>query len=217
MNNTYINKLLSANEEILIQKKQHWFRLIGSIFLEIALLLIIFAATITAAVFFTVYIAIIIAVGFILLMIPLATMIIDILHWTHHSYIITNRRIVQISGVLNKSVTDSSLEKVNDVNMTQSALGRIFGYGDIEILTASESGIDVFKRIDSPIEFKIIMMNAKEALEQFDVGYIESVDHETLESTDIPVLIDQLDHLRRRGILSNQEFQTKKMELLSKL
>lgn len=217
MNNTYINKLLSANEEILIQKKQHWFILIGSIFLEIALLLIIFAATITAAVFFTVYIAIIIAVGFILLMIPLATMIIDILHWTHHSYIITNRRIVQISGVLNKNVTDSSLEKVNDVNMTQSALGRIFGYGDIEILTASESGIDVFKRIDSPIEFKIIMMNAKEALEQFDVGYLESVDHETLESTDIPVLIDQLDHLRRRGILSNQEFQTKKMELLSKL
>jgi uncharacterized membrane protein YdbT with pleckstrin-like domain len=216
MNNTYINKLLSTNEEILIQKKQHWFILIGSIFLEIALLLIIFAATITAAVFFTVYIAIIIAVGFILLMIPLATMIIDILHWTHHSYIITNRRIVQISGVLNKCVSDSSLEKVNDVNMTQSALGRIFGYGDIEILTASESGIDVFKRIDSPIEFKIIMMNAKEALEQFDVGYLESVDHETLESTDIPVLIDHLDNLRIRVILSNKEFQNKKMELLSK-
>ena len=217
MNDTYINKLLSTNEEILIQKKQHWFILIGSIFLEIALLLIIFAATITAALFLTGYIAIIIAVGFILLMIPLATMIRDILYWTHHSYFITNRRIVQISGVFNKNVTDSSLEKVNDVNMTQSALGRIFGYGDIEILTASESGIDVFKRIDSPIEFKIIMMNAKEALEQFDVGYSESVDYETLESTDIPGLIDQLDQLRRRGILTKQEFQTKKMELLSKL
>ncbi len=52
---------------------------------------------------------------------------------------------MQISGIFNKSVIDSSLEKVNDIKMDQSALGRMFGYGDIEILTASELGVNLFK------------------------------------------------------------------------
>jgi uncharacterized membrane protein YdbT with pleckstrin-like domain len=40
--------------------------------------------------------------------------------WKNHQYIITNRRVIQINGIVNKNVTDSSLEKVNDVHMTQS-------------------------------------------------------------------------------------------------
>ena len=37
--------------------------------------------------------------------------------------------------------------KVNDVKMEQSFLGRLLGYGDIEILTASELGVNLFRRI----------------------------------------------------------------------
>jgi uncharacterized membrane protein YdbT with pleckstrin-like domain len=68
-------------------------------------------------------------------------MINDILVWSHHQYIVTNWRVLQISGIFNKNVIDSSLEKVNDVKMTQSFFGRIFNYGNVEILTASELGV----------------------------------------------------------------------------
>ena len=42
--------------------------------------------------------------------------------------------------MLNKTSLDSSLEKINDAVLTQSIFGRMFGFGDLEILTASEIG-----------------------------------------------------------------------------
>src|SRR5688500_19639419 len=81
-------------------------------------------------------------IGYILVLVPLAGMIRDILIWSNRQYIVTNRRVIQVTGVLSKEVLDTSLEKVTDVKMTQSFLGRMFDYGDIEILTASELGVN---------------------------------------------------------------------------
>jgi uncharacterized membrane protein YdbT with pleckstrin-like domain len=116
---------------------------------------------------------------------------------------------MQISGIFNKNVTDSSLEKVNDVKMTQSAFGRLFGYGDIEILTASELGVNLFKRIEDPIRFKTAMLNAKENLERGE----ESRHPED----DIPDLIAGLERLHRQGVLTDEEFAQKKNELLARM
>ncbi|MEN6300163.1 MAG: PH domain-containing protein, partial [Anaerolineaceae bacterium] len=138
----------------------------------------------------------------------LVSMLFDIFKWLNHQYIITNRRVIQVSGIFNKSVTDSSLEKVNDVHMDQSFLGRIFDYGDVEILTASELGVNQFKRIAKPVEFKTAMLNAKESLEHGDVEIFNE---------NIPDMIARLDKLRSQGILNEEEFQKKKSELLSKL
>ena len=97
-----------------------------------------------------------------------------------------------------------------DLNeMEQSALGRMFGYGDIEILTASELGINTFKRIENPVGFKQAMLNAKEKL---DYG-----EHEPPKQGGVPQLIAQLESLRQQGILTNEEFQQKKAQLLAKI
>jgi uncharacterized membrane protein YdbT with pleckstrin-like domain len=133
----------------------------------------------------------------------------DILEWANRQFIITNRRVIQIAGIFNKHVSDSSLEKVNDVEMVQSALGRIFDYGDIKILTASELGVNLFQRIENPIEFKTTMLNAKE---QMEFG-----DNLTESGEDIPTMIAQLDKLQQQGILSAEEFQAKKAELLARI
>jgi hypothetical protein len=124
---------------------------------------------------------------------------------------VTTHRVIQTSGVFSKNVVDSSLEKVNDVKLSQSFLGRMFGYGDIEILTASELGVNLFHEIADPIGFKTAMLNAKERL-----GF----DHEAgMEghAADIPSLIARLDDLRKKGIISEGEFQQKKAELLAKM
>jgi hypothetical protein len=114
--------------------------------------------------------------------------------------------------VLDKDVVDSSLEKVNDVKMSQSFLGRMFGYGDIEILTASELGVNLFHEIANPVEFKTAMLNAKEKM-----GFEEMGTAAVRIAEDIPSMIEKLDSLRERGILSEEEFQKKKAELLAKL
>jgi uncharacterized membrane protein YdbT with pleckstrin-like domain len=209
MAKSYLQNLLSEREKIILVARQHWFILVSSIFFELAAIIIIFAATVTLAIVFQLYALIIAAIGFVLMIIPVFSMIHDILVWSNHQYLVTNRRVMQISGVINKAITDSSLEKVNDVKMEQSALGRVFGYGDIEILTASELGVNVFKRIEDPVEFKQAMINAKEKLDY----------HETdlPKQEGIPQLIAQLEALREQGVLTNEEFQQKKAQLLAKI
>jgi uncharacterized membrane protein YdbT with pleckstrin-like domain len=213
MAQSYLESMLGDREKIVYVTRQHWFLLISSIVFEIAMILIIMALTVTIAVLFPVYSLIAVAVGFALMLIPIVTMTRDILNWTNHQYIVTNRRVIQLAGVLDKTVTDSSLEKVNDVKLTQSALGRIFDYGDVEILTASELGANLFRRIERPVHFKTAMLNAKERLESG-----ERDEHPHTGAGHSPVeLLAQLDAMRQQGILTEAEFQQKKAQILSRM
>lgn len=152
--------------------------------------------------------------------VPFAELVRIFLDWVNEKYLITNRRVMEVKGIINKHVRDSALEKVNDVDLTQSLVGRILGYGTVQIITGSDIGVNMFRRISNPVRFKREMLNAKERL------------HETMPSTqeediltptspvveaDIPGLIAELDALRQKGILSEEEFQAKKKELLERL
>ena len=128
-------------------------------------------------------------------------------------YVLTNRRVIQLSGILNKQVIDSSLEKVNDVKMAQSALGRIFNYGDVEILTASELGVNLFRRIENPVQFKTAMLNAKARLESGE----HWEDSMPAASDTVPALLAQLATLHQQGVLTDEEFQQKKAQLLTQI
>lgn len=205
----YIESMLGEREKIILVSHQHWFILVSSIVFEIIIILIIIALAVIAGIYLPEFALLIGAIGTILLLLPLSTMTRDILAWINRQYIVTNRRVIQISGILNKNVTDSSLEKVNDVKMEQSALGRLFDYGDIEILTASELGVNLFRRIDDPIHFKTAMLNAKERLEQGD----EII----TPGENIADLITSLERLHQMGILSDEEFDQKKEQILSRM
>lgn len=205
----YVESLLGEREKIILIAHQHWFILVRAIVFEIVIILILIALTITAGAYLSEFALLIGAVGAILILLPLSTMMRDILDWTNRQFIVTNRRVVQISGILNKNVTDSSLVKVTDVKLEQSVFGRLFNYGDIEILTASEFGVNLFRRIEEPIIFKIAMLNAKEYLEQGD-GAVQATE-------DILEIIASLDRLHDLGILSEEEFKKKKAELLARL
>lgn len=206
MATNYLEGLLGEHEQIILKTHQHWFVLFGKIFLEILLIVLIVGASLALQPYypFAIY-------GLILVLIPIGGMLSDILVWRNKAYIVTNRRVIQIAGVLNKSVVDSSLEKVNDVKMSQSFLGRVFDYGDIEILTASELGVNLFHEIAEPVQFKTAMLNARERMG------LDEVVHSVQGTTDIPSMIEKLDGLRQKGLLSDQEFEQKKAELLAKL
>jgi hypothetical protein len=220
----YLQSLLGEHEKIILATRHHWFVLASSIILEAFLIIVIFTATIVNFVFLypnQPTISVILGfVGFALLLVPITTGTRDILIWTNHLYIVTNLRVMQIAGIFNKSVIDSSLDKVNDIKMDQSATGRMFGYGDIEILTASELGVNQFKKIDDPLKFKNSIINAKAYLEhgaEFASPPPPPPAPVPETKLDIPAMIGQLADLRKQGILTEEEFQKKKAELLSKL
>jgi uncharacterized membrane protein YdbT with pleckstrin-like domain len=153
------------------------------------------------------------SIGYALILLPLIGIIRDILIWTSLKYVVTNLRVIQVAGIFNKNVTDSSLEKVNDIKMDQTFLGRIFNFGDIEILTASELGVNQFKQIGNPIRFKTTLLNAKNILDKGTIGS----NHAVSPSSDIPGMIEKLGELKEKGLLTNEEFNQKKKELLDKM
>jgi hypothetical protein len=171
---SYADGLLSTGERIAHREKQHWFVFVWGAKLAVAaiilgLIFIILSQAITPdqrASFGT------------LMGIASAALIIGglgvlgwhILRYLNQEYVLTNRRVIQVQGVLNKTSMDSSLEKINDARLEQSLFGRMFGFGDLEILTAADTGVDRFRMIRNPIGFKKAMLDAKHEYERDVAG-----------------------------------------------
>ncbi|MCX7839055.1 MAG: PH domain-containing protein [Anaerolineae bacterium] len=204
----YIESLLAEREEIVLRTRQHWIVLARSFLTNLFLFLVFIILAIIATLSLG-------PVGIVLTLLtafPIGAFLLKYLAWWNEEYVITNRRVIQSQGIINKQVIDSSLEKVNDVVLYQSFLGRLLGFGDIEILTASEIGVNALHHIADPVRFKTEMLNQKQLL-----GVDERVTAPTPSTQDIPSLIAALDALRQRGILTEAEFQQKKAELLARM
>jgi len=211
----YLDSLMGRNEQIVFLTRQHWLVLLVTAvvdgFLAIGTLIIaillgnvqgILAALAVLAVF------------------PIIHFVIRFLNWYNLQCIVTNRRVMEIRGVINKRVSDSSLEKVNDVVLEQSILGRLLGYGTVEIITGSDIGVNFFRHIARPVRFKTEMLNQKEGLTELDSYSSRArrvLTEEPPATGDIPELIAELDELRKRGVISEQEFQEKKTDLLRRI
>lgn len=198
----YVETLLADNEQIVVRTRQHWMTLARSLLVNGVLLILIFVIALVAL-----SVSLFGLLLTLLFILPVAAFVHDYLKWWYEEYIVTTRRVIQTEGIINKHVIDSSLEKVNDVVLSQSWLGRMFDYGNIEILTASEMGVNLLHNIASPIKFKTEMLNQKEHF----------ANERQISAPTIPELIAGLDQLRKQGILTEEEFQKKKNELLARL
>jgi hypothetical protein len=241
----YADGLLSTGERIVHREKQHWFVFIwGARYTILAVIIGVILAILQQNFDVAVrdifnYVAIALFIG------GLALLFWTILQYLNMEYILTNRRVIEVSGVLNKKSTDSSLEKINDAVLTQSIFGRIFGFGDLDILTASESGISRFRMLVEPVKFKRAMLDAKHEYERdiAGTGYASSppLRSEPLRagepptddtvSTPLPAAapsaplsrdevtrtLNSLADLRDRGAISADEFERKKADLLGRL
>ena len=165
----YIDDLLARGENIVYIGRQHAFVLVSSILTELFLIVVLIAAGVASQAAFNgrppingiqVGQLVLIACGVISLIVLISAFF-DYLRWNNEEYVITDQRVIQLRGIFNKAVIDSSLDKINDVELRQSWLGRIFDFGDIEILTASDVGVNTMRRMGHPLEFKRAMLEAK--------------------------------------------------------
>lgn len=169
---SYVESLLANGERIVVRERRHWLAVpLDSRWAILAL--------IVAAVIFTVnldppapgstergtigqvlsWVTLALVVG------GLAWIAWTTWNWYNEDYIVTNRRVLRVEGVINKHASDSSLEKINDAALDQHFIGRIFGYGDLDVLTAADSQVDRFKMLANVVAFKREMLNQKNELE----------------------------------------------------
>ncbi|MGC8879101.1 MAG: PH domain-containing protein [Anaerolineae bacterium] len=208
----YEEKLLASGEHIVFITRQHWIVLFYHALIN---LLPTFVLATSVAFLATLFNFLPLLLVLVILLLPLGRFILMLLRWWNEQYIVTNRRVIQTEGIITKRVIDSSLEKVNDVALIQSIWGRLLNYGDIEIMTASEMGVNRMQRIKNPLGFKTAMLNQKAGL---GIDISESVVATSLsKESDSLHLLRQLEELYRRGVLTQQEFEQKKRMLLDRL
>lgn len=166
----YADTLLIDGEEIALRTRQHWLAVVITAryafvawLLALALMVAGVALNLTAGQGGSQLVGLAVLALF---LIGLAIFLIRLWQWWAQDYMITNRRLMKVWGVFNKRSVDSSLEKINDARLDQSLFGRLFGYGHLDILTASaETTLDDYDMIKDPKGFKKMMLTQKHALE----------------------------------------------------
>lgn len=170
---SYARNLLSRGEEIVFETRQHWF----AVFAQVWLFVILAVLALSVIIWVASNVQgtpgqVLEIIGILVLLVSVARIGFVIWAWQNQEYLVTTRRIIKAEGVLNKTMGDSSLEKINDAHLTQSWIGRIFGYGHLDIMTASDEpgAIEDFPMMADAVQFKIAMMNQKELLERPDLA-----------------------------------------------
>jgi uncharacterized membrane protein YdbT with pleckstrin-like domain len=66
---------------------------------------------------------------------------------------ITNKRLIIKTGILSRKTLELNLSKIESVNVNQSILGRILGYGNIGVIGTGGTK-EYFVSIKNPLEFR---------------------------------------------------------------
>ncbi|HEY4753512.1 MAG TPA: PH domain-containing protein [Candidatus Limnocylindrales bacterium] len=243
----YVDGLLANGERIVRRAHQHWFVMVWNArWAVVAIILAVIGGAVRLlnggeGIALTL-------LGWIVLILLVGGIVSFIWGWfvyQNTEFVITNRRIIQTGGVINKQASDSSLEKINDAVLTESLFGRIFGFGDLEVLTASESGIERLHMLMEAVEFKKAMLDAKHELEvdlarpttppmRAEVPMPAPVplepapapapaaapaapSHDATTPEQVADALTRLGGLRDQGLITPEEFEAKKQELLGRL
>jgi uncharacterized membrane protein YdbT with pleckstrin-like domain len=210
---SYVDSLMSSGETLQLVTRQHWMTLVRSLLINGLLLVVLVLLSGVGTGLSVRYGGALTGVAAIAALVPLALLVRDLATWASRQYIVTTRRVIEVEGVLNRRISDSNLDKVNDSVVHQSALGRLLGFGDIEIITGSDIGLNRLSRINNPLRFQKMMLDNKEdldALVRLREGPVPS-------GVDAASAIERLASLRDRGLITVEEFERKKAEMLTRM
>jgi uncharacterized membrane protein YdbT with pleckstrin-like domain len=132
------------------------------------------------------------------------------LKWATTNFVVTTDRVVFRSGVIAKRGIEIPLERINTVFSHQRILDRILRNGDLTIESGGERGTETFFHIPTPAEVQNEIYLQLEQNQQ-------QQSRQQPAPVDVVAQIDRLDDLRKRGVISEAEFQAKKAQLLDRL
>lgn len=194
-------KNLAPGETVIVEVRPHWWYLAG----PVALLAVVIAGAITALVENVPAWADwpILAV----LVLVAARLVRRYLKWVTTRLVVTSARIVDRRGILGRTAREIPLGALADIGYHQTLLERVIGAGDLLVESAGREGREVFSDLPHPAD---IHNRIYAAMQRYRSGSSTS-------TASIPQQIDQLDQLRRRGVITEEEFAAKKAELLGRL
>jgi uncharacterized membrane protein YdbT with pleckstrin-like domain len=146
------------------------------------------------------------------------------LKWRNINFVVTTDRLIYRSGVISKTGVEIPLEKINTVLFHQGVFERMIGAGDLTIESASERGTQRFTDIRKPSAVQNEIYHQMEENEHRAADRIGAKVAQATQASAAPrgessvtEQIQELDALRRQGLITDQEFAAKKAELLQRM
>ena len=126
-------------------------------------------------------------------------------HWLFTKYIITNERLIIREGLIARKGKEIPLERIDNVSFSQTVGERILRSGDLIIESAGEGGQSLYSDIPKPEDTQSMIYQIREArmMALEGKGTVSAADE-----------IAKLSNLWKEGILTDEEFESKKRKLL---
>lgn len=203
-------KLLNDGEEVVLDLRPHWIYMAEP---SLAVLGAIVVGIIALKVDVD---AIKLVVG-VLLLLCLAWFGIRYAKWANTNFVVTNDRVIHRVGVVAKHGIEIPLERINTVFFNQTIFERVLGAGDLGIESAGERGSETFEDVRKPALVQNEIYRQMEAYANRRRGGGPQAAPTQEAGLSIPEQIEKLDELRKRGVISDQEFAAKKADLLNRM
>ena len=198
--------LLNEGEEIVLDLRPHpWFlaKEILAVVVALAIVIVLYAKVDNDIARY---------IGLGLLAVATLWLAIEVIQWRTTEMVLTGDRLIYRTGILSKSGREIPLERINDITFSQTFFERIIGAGDLLIESGGERGQQTFTDILRPQRVQ------NQIYRQIEANQNRLADRMAgRRELSIPEQIDQLDDLRRRGVITDAEFAEKKAALLNRM
>ncbi|GJM37373.1 MAG: hypothetical protein DHS20C19_07400 [Acidimicrobiales bacterium] len=204
--------LLTDDEDLVLDLRPHWWYLAPAAALLAVAVLFGLLALINN---WTSWISVPIGVW---VLVALGYFGIRYLTWTTINFVVTSERVISRTGVVSKQGIEIPLDRINTVFFNQSVFERVIGAGDLGIESAGEGGRQTFTDIRRPNLVQNEIYRQVEGLEDRKLQRLgQAASSGAPVETSIPEQIEKLDQLRRQGVITDEEFETKKRDLLDRM
>ena len=143
---SYVQSILGQDEQVLLLAKMHWVNYIRAIVLAVLALLVagfgVVAITVIAFV-----------VAGLLLVLALIAFVRIYFNVSSTELAVTNQRVIYKTGMLKRHTMEQQLNRIDSVSVDQTYLGRVLGFGEVDIRGSGNSFTPTHK-IAHPLEFR---------------------------------------------------------------
>jgi membrane protein YdbS with pleckstrin-like domain len=147
--------------------------------------------------------------------------------WRTTRFAVTDQRVAYQSGVVRRRGVSIPLNRINNVNFEQSLIARMLNNGTVTIESAGETGDSVFENIPDPENARTVIFNQMQADEQADSQRDAAAIADALRGEPLPAptgtpvppsaedRLAELEGLHRRGLVSDEEFEAKRKQIVN--
>ncbi len=144
---------LLPGENMIMKVHQHWIFVVKSVLIPVALLILVVVSDFTFIPSLKVSnLALFLTLAVVAL--ALLWLIVVWIRWQSIAYTLTDQRIKIESGVFGRQSKMIPIDRIQDCTTRQSLVGRVLGYGRVEVDAAGAQGAEILEHLPHPGTFR---------------------------------------------------------------